>query len=39
MPRPSRTALDIVNDIRAKKAEFAERSAAGLQAPKFVDAR
>jgi 3-oxoacyl-[acyl-carrier-protein] synthase-3 len=36
--KPDKTALEMVNDIRARKAQAVESSAAGLQSPKFVRA-
>jgi 3-oxoacyl-[acyl-carrier-protein] synthase-3 len=36
--KPAKSALEMVNDIRARKARAAETSASGLQAPKFVHA-
>jgi 3-oxoacyl-[acyl-carrier-protein] synthase-3 len=38
LPPSARTALEIVNDIRARKAGARERSGAGLMAPRLVDA-
>jgi 3-oxoacyl-[acyl-carrier-protein] synthase-3 len=37
-PHNSKSALAMVNDIRARKANSAETSASGLHAPKFVSA-
>jgi 3-oxoacyl-[acyl-carrier-protein] synthase-3 len=39
LPPCTRTALEIVNDIRARKAGARERSAAGLNAPRLAEAR
>jgi len=37
-PPAPKTALEMVNDIRARKAEARERSARGLHAPRFIEA-